>query len=255
MADSPNKREEWISRAVPYYILVLARCFEPGRQSVGKHYTKAFIEQDQEISLSSSELFERAVTVCSRAGLIARFKDDFGPETFAPTKDGGSAHEQLENAFDVFARYERQAEGRKWLDVAIKEINSQWWQVSNLPKSQKQHDVWEPIPVERNDPVCKEAVATLDKTIEAVRADNGYSATHSEERRLVLDKLSAASKRLKEDTQISWMYLRQFAFEPLDLLIRRFGKAATGLAASEAREALVKWLKERAGELLSWLLR
>jgi hypothetical protein len=104
---------------------------------------------------------------------------------------------------------------------------------------------WAPIPLDRNDLQQEQAAEALDRIIEELRGDNGYAATNPEEKAFVQDKLSAVARRLKEDSQISWMYLQEFAFKPLGILIKRFGGAAIGIAAATAKDAFVSWLKSK----------
>jgi len=143
--------------------------------------------------------------------------------------------------------------GSAWLAEAYWKITSEWMSVE-FAKDYPQPDVWQPIPVERNNPSVERAEAALDKGIDIIRSDNGYNATHPEERRYVLDHLTAFAKRMKEDAQIGWMYFKTFALEPLDTVIKRFGKAATGIAAAAAREALIRWARESGGEIIRFLL-
>ncbi|MBU6456993.1 hypothetical protein [Bradyrhizobium sp.] len=111
-------------------------------------------------------------------------------------------------------------------------------------------DPWEPIPLDRDDTAQARATEALDQVVEELRKDNGYSASNPEEKAFVQDKLSAVSKRLKEDTQTSWMYLLEFAVKPLRIVLRRFGAAALGVAALSAKEALISWLKTRGISIL-----
>jgi hypothetical protein len=61
-------------------------------------------------------------------------------------------------------------------------------------------------------------------------AANGYATAHPEERRIVLGKLGAFQKRMREDATISYAYINTFALEPLQDAIRRFVESAPGLA-------------------------
>ncbi|MDZ4366456.1 MAG: hypothetical protein U0987_05430 [Afipia sp.] len=121
-----------------------------------------------------------------------------------------------------------------------KEINV----VDERTKDESEAD-WEPIPLNRDDTKLKDAISALDRVAEELRGDNGYATANPEEKAFVRDKLSAVTKRLKEETYISWMYLNEFAIKPLRILIDRFGGAAIGLAAVAAKEAIKDWLKKK----------
>ena len=104
---------------------------------------------------------------------------------------------------------------------------------------------WEPIPLDREDTLQKQATAALDRVMEELRKDNGYGVSYPEEKAFIQDKLSTLAQRLKNSSQISWMYLSEFAIKPLGMLITRFGKASIGIAASAAKEAISSWLKSK----------
>lgn len=234
-------------------MLALVVYFE--HRDPGTSYTQNDIQEGLELSLPVEELMDRAVRICSEAGLIEQHEDDFGPKSYSAAEGASGAAERLRARFPVFENYQRQRNRDAWLSEAVSTISSNWRTVAwSLPDAPNEPDVWEPIPIDREDPAVKEAVSTVEAATEAIRADNGYAATHDEERRYVLDHLSSALKRLKEDTQIGWMYLKEFALDPLTMVIRRFGKAATGLAATEAQNALLRWLRERIGDILDSLL-
>jgi hypothetical protein len=97
-------------------------------------------------------------------------------------------------------------------------------------------------------------MSALDKVVDELRGDNGYAATNPEEKAYVQDKLLAVTKRLKDASQISGMYLSEFAFKPLAIIIKRFGGAALGVAAAAAKEALASWLKSKGISFLDGLL-
>lgn len=108
-----------------------------------------------------------------------------------------------------------------------------------------EEDNWSPIPLDRNDQQQIQAIEALDRIVEELRGDNGYASTNLEEKTFVQDKLAQAAKRLKEDSQISWMYLNEFVLKPLGILINRFGKASIGVAAQVTKEAFTAWLKSK----------
>jgi hypothetical protein len=114
---------------------------------------------------------------------------------------------------------------------------------------------WEPIPLDRADELQQKAIKALDQTIEELRGSNGYNVVNSDEKVFVHDKLAAVAKRLKDDSQISWMYLQEFAIKPLGIIIKRFGGAAIGIAAVAAKEALSTWLKSKGISLLDSFIK
>lgn len=251
MANRKSKRAEFIEKAVPYYVLAIAWFFNRSYRETA--YTKRDITESLELPLSTADLFERAIKICVDDKLIAQHEDDFGPVSYSRTEGHQRAYEEMEKRYSVFARHEQQADSKIWLVEAHRKINSDWMQIQ-YEKDEPPPDIWQPIPVERDDPLANQAEVALEKAIDAIRSDNGYGATHPEERRHVLDHLTACARRMKEETHIAWMYLKTFALEPLAAVIKRFGKAATGLAATEARDALIKWAREKGGEIIRFFL-
>src|SRR5262245_34059071 len=130
MAEKSSAREQFIQKAVPYYVLALATFFGGMRGKTA--YTKANIVEGQDLPLPTHEIFERAVEVCLGAGLIDRHKDDFGPDSYSPQSNSSEAKEKLEATYDVFERYGRQRDAGAWLKQAIREIDSQWQTVRYL---------------------------------------------------------------------------------------------------------------------------
>ena len=124
-------------------------------------------------------------------------------------------------------------------------------EIGLAPEAVAKESEWEPIPLTRDDTARHAAVDALDRIVDELRGDNGYAATNPEEKRYVQDKLSGAVKRLRDDTQISWMYLNEFAIRPLAILIKRFGNATIGLAAVAAKEAVLTWLKSKGVNFLN----
>lgn len=92
----------------------------------------------------------------------------------------------------------------------------------------------------------------MDQAIEKIESSNGYAAEVPGERQYVLESLKTASKTLKENAQIYWMQLKVFVLEPLSRVIKRFGNAAEGVAASAARDAIHDWLKTAFSKALDW---
>ena len=174
--------------------------------------------------------------VCTEARLVEPLIDEFGPAIYLK-RTGDWAHYQnllegLEYA-PLFRKLEKAGYG--WLKQALQKILTERAKEAKVEQATK--DQWEPIAVDRSNESVKKVISALDETIEAVRADNGYSASQPEERRLVLDALRAAGLRLKEDTQISLTYLNEIALKPLVVVVKRFGKAAVGTLCNRCSQS------------------
>jgi hypothetical protein len=125
--------------------------------------------------------------------------------------------------------------------------------VDELSDEEDSDGVWQPLPLDRQDPYLNAAIQKIDDLAENVRTDNGYNVHFGEERKLILDQLNAVSKRLKEEASISWMYIREFALKPIAVLVKRFGTAAIGVAAETAKAAIKEWLKKKGLNFLEGL--
>jgi hypothetical protein len=212
--------------------------------------------------LKSAALFKLCLRDLIRAGWIDCIEDEFAPLFIrgnASLVDGPMADIGFRRLHD---KYEKLGDSQfEWLDSAliavvdsfeIEELNAilekgeiEFATKASVSSPPNTEDYWSPIPLDRGDANQTAAVKALETLIEELRGDNGYAAAHSEEKAFVQDGLSAVAKRLKENTQISWMYLQEFAFKPLGILIKRFGGAAIGIAAATAKDAFVSWLKSK----------
>lgn len=253
-------KSEFIRRAPLYYALAIAVAVRTGdgqtRETVRRYYAP---NGDELIFyLDRDVLLDEAIVIAHRLGLIEVTQPDFGSpiinrsasywEAWRNAKTPGSPFEYFDKAGDG---------GHSWLREAIDSISTRFGELIITKNDFKTEDQdWEPIPLDRrSDDKLKEALRTVDATIEEVRADNGYAATAPEERNYVLDKLRSANKRLSEDAQITWMYLKNFVLEPLGILISRFGKASVGVAAGAAKKAVIDWLKSKGINILDDLFK
>jgi hypothetical protein len=153
----------------------------------------------------------------------------FGNSLTNTERLGDSKHDWLDSALIAATDYFKMEELRAILDQMDEARATDLGARSIASTPTRPDDDWTPIPLDREDPDQRTALKALEKTIEELRGDNGYAATNPEEKAFVQDKLSAVVKRLRDDSQISWMYLNEFAFRPLGILIKRFGQAAIGI--------------------------
>lgn len=273
MTDKFEKAKLYYSLAIREAILSLGDDFYDSEDA-----HSSMLEEHPEIKhlpsrlLKSESLFKLCLRDFIRAGWIDCIEDEFAPLFIrgnTSLDDGPIADINFRRLHD---KYEKLGDSQfEWLDSAliavvdsfeIEELNailekgeSESATKASLSSSLNAEDYWSPIPLDREDTNQAAAVKALETLIEELRGDNGYGATHSEEKAFVFDGLSAVAKRLREESQISWMYLKEFAFKPLGLLIKRFGRAAIGTTAALARDSLFSWLKSKGVDSLDDLLR
>jgi hypothetical protein len=257
-------------KAIPYYACFICRLMQvPGTSlTIDEIQQSSRVNRDdptdESLLLSDLSIVEQAISFLEEENIIQLVTDEFAPQIVIQHQNFTTNRDLLHRQPDsVFSKYSLAGDGRvAWLNKALSNIDTQLILSGNFSEA---HGItesetpaietaWEPIPLDRNDPSQTEAIEALDHIIEELRADNGYATTYPEEKAFVQDKLLAVTKRIKVDSQISWMYLQEFAFKPLAILVQRFGKAAIGMTASAAREALSSWLKSKGIDFLNNIL-
>ena len=187
---------------------------------------------------------------------IEVLEDDFGPTVYraAPTLLDwfyNDPHEHL----PLFKKY-RDISNLGWLHNALEAVNNHYKELDINPSDFADEFIeigWQPIPLDRADEKLVTATRELDQAIRQIERDNGYAVSFPGERQYVLENLKLASKILKDEGQILVMQIRAYAIDPLGRVVKRFGKAAVGIAADAALAALKEWLKAKAAHLLAGL--
>ena len=187
--------------------------------------------------------------------MLTKITDDFGPTIYKRTSafiDAWESVQKIPNS--PYSKYALAPDKDAWINSAVESLDKAL--VEQRIKEvdfEKPDTEWAPLPVERSNPKLQEATRKLDETIAAIDADNGYNATLPEEKAYVVENLRDAVAKLKKEDTISYGYLKRKVINILDVVIRRFGKAAVGLTAQAARAAIFDWLKEIGAKVLHWL--
>lgn len=256
-------KSEFIDSASSYYAVAIAISVRNTDSATIGAIRRRFTNDDQDEPyyeyLAKGALLERGIEIAQNLGLIVVIRDTFGPDIIKKAGDYfGAWDEAISNEYAPFSKFALAGDdGHDWLRRALISINTKFdeLEIKDTNFIEESRDEWSPIPLDRHDEELEQLTEAVDATIEGLRKDNGYGATYTEEKIYVLEKLSAANRRLKEDAQISWMYLKNFAVDPLVLLVRRFGGAAIGLLASSAVEALKIWLRKKGIAVLDDIFR
>lgn len=230
------------------------------RSSLVRAFTHASETGDPEeyyCLLEKELLLDKAISWLVEQEMIAVIPDEFGPPIYQQTASFDPHWAELKRDERLpFGRYALSPDGEDWVRAALVSVNREFDKhLIMLGDFDQQRSEWEPIPLDRVDPQLNAAIDAIDEAIEMVRSDNGYSATLPEERTFVLDSLANASQTLKEANSTSWPYVRTYALEPLGRLIRRFGAAAIGIAATVARDSLLTWLKAAGVKIIDWVFK
>ena len=209
----------------------------------------------EEPLLTNDGLFESALNFLIEHGVIELDEDDYGPPilTIGATLNALSASNLADKDLKTVQRYLKSRERkREWLEAALVNLKRDLRNREG-PRSKDGEQIeaeesgadWSPLPLDREDAALKQIAQATDALLEEVRANNGYGVEYGEEKRLVVDSLESFSRTIKEEATISWIYIREFAIKPVEILIRRFGVAAIGITAEAAKAAIKEWLKRK----------
>jgi hypothetical protein len=103
------------------------------------------------------------------------------------------------------------------------------------------HDPWSPLPIDREDPSYTEAATEVEAAIEVIRADNGFAASHPEQREGILATLEEGLAWLK-DRAPTRAQIFSLLISPLQWVSTNFSKAVIGEAAKKAAQKVVDLL-------------
>jgi len=201
-------------------------------------------------------LVSSAENILLKGGLIQIFRDDFGPTVYAVPEEyyaGAWKDSPFTETISVFDNFAKRSLTKSWIVSAIDTINMEYHR-HNISDddfvSFDEEDVWEPIPIDHENESLVSAEKELDKAIQAIESNNGYAAEVPGERQHVVDSLKQFREILKNRSETFWPQVKSLAIDPLTRVVRRFGDAATGIAASAAKQALIGWLKDVFGKLV-----
>jgi hypothetical protein len=261
-------KDTFVREAPSYYALAIA-------VSMAAHETRDVFTLSQlkrlplregwSFDLKQSLLVAEGMNILVFAGVAETVHETFGPTLYRRLP--GLTEEWLFSGarplFGVFSRY-AEVRNLQWLSDAIDDVNRTYLSLEISPLDfddipsdwgpSPEASLWEPLPLDRSDPLFSEVAAKVDEAIESIEADNGYAVTVPGERDYVVQSLKSFRTTLKESAQITGMQIKTFALDPLAIVAKRFGGAALGLVVVAAKDTLVTWLKAKFGALLAALL-
>jgi hypothetical protein len=252
-------KAEFVAIAPVYYALAIAAVLKKRPYPVPEFKIRSEFPDNDDSNPEGGTLLDRHV-LWQRgvAWLIARDMikvryDPFGPPIFSQGPKFTEVWDELIGDDSLpFSAYEAAGKTDDWLIPALHALDNTFANLEVSPEDFANPDAeWSPIKIDRGDPAVEKAVSCLEKVIEEVRADNGYTATHPQERDFVLEGLQATLNKL-ESEMISPGYVR-VAIERLGTLTRRFaGTLKEGMIAA-AKGALIEFAKKQFGELLNYV--
>jgi hypothetical protein len=248
------EKAEFVRKAPGYYVAGIAYALE----GVPFPFTREKLNERVENTLGSDILFDVAIRTLSRLGVIEIQTDTFAPtlyragEKFDDWWHSNAAAEQFPLIGRLQSLFPDDRAG--FLRDALHAVNQAAWQISAKPEDFETGppDEWEPIPIDRQNPAFQEVQRTLEIAVREVESNNGYASSAPEERNYVVVQLTRLREALKTEAQVQWMVIKTFGIDPLAIVAKRFGKAAVGMAALAASQALQEWLKKVATKAIEW---
>jgi len=214
-------------------------------------------ELDEYDYVRDNIVLDKALEWLAANELIEAIDDIFGPSIFQRADNFKDQFAQLCQQRDtLFGKYNRLGNKGSWLRSALESLNSTYDALDiSTADFESDSDEWQPLPLERGSEELNEAIQSLDRLINEIRADNGYAVVEPGERDYVIETLSNASNHLKHATTVTLPYLRTYVFEPLAIVAKRFKDAAISLSATAAKEAVIELIKQYGHRAIEFVLR
>lgn len=183
------------------------------------------------------------LTWLKQCDFINVFYDEFGPDCFFVTLEGNL--DEIRNANYPDTPVSKAAHfGAAWLIIALQNIRDG----SNFSNNQDNeitqrlnHDNWQPLPIDREDPLFKVGLKAVEEALKTIEADNGYAATEPEERNAIIASAKGTVQALK-DGYPSKGTVSATLIIPFKYLAKKFGDGIIGAAAKTIWEFGIKLL-------------
>jgi hypothetical protein len=268
-------RETFLNLAPEYYMLALYIHFQyPKEYYTDAGWTKDFSYRDDDADaticyVENAALREEAVRLMRKHGAIKIIQDPFGPTIWQKTDYLDELSEQRESSpASVFFRAKASGDPKVWLFAALQKLNltaEELRVTSNdflaeavadftagaFKTEGEPVDEWAPITIDQANSTVAEATKQLNAATEAIAQDNGYSATHPQERDAVVQDLKGGLEKLKSGV-VSLGWLRRTA-SALRTASGRFANTIKGQTIDGAMLALKEVVKTHVGHALEYL--
>jgi hypothetical protein len=253
-------KAEFVERAPIYYALAIAVALErstgpmPEFKIKGKFPTLDDASPEDNGSLIERWMnWDRAVAWLLSRNMIKIKNDPFGPPIFSQGPKFAEQWNTLIQDEDLpFSTYDAAGKSDDWLIPALYSLENHFVNMDIKAEDFENPDFeWAPIKIDAEDPAVKKAISSLEGVIEDVRSDNGYSASHPQERDYVLEGLQGTLDKFRSPS-ISAGYVR-VAIERLRMLGRRFAGTLKDVAIAAAKGALIEFAKRHFGDALNYL--
>ena len=203
------------------------------------------IHESTGVYLQKEQLFDLALEELKELGIVNIIEDKFGPDVVSFSTDFSDDYHLLRLSEiypkSVYARVKKF--GVEWLASAIDEINSKLSDLDNSETEIKEleslsvdEDIWEPLPIDRSAPEYEETIAGIEKAIQEIGADNGFSAKYPDERDNIIEHANATLKSVKEGKATKGQ-IKQNLIATGSWIMEKFAGSALGALG----KSLVEW--------------
>jgi hypothetical protein len=254
-------KAEFVERAPIYYALAIAVALERATAPMPEFKIKGMFPNDDDARhpddvgslLVRWMIWERAVSWLLARNMIKIRSDPFGPPIYSQSSDFTGEWDRLLNDDTLpFSTYQAAGRSDDWLIPALHSVENYFVNMDMKAADFDNPDAeWTPIKIDAEDSSAKKAISCLQDIIEEVRSDNGYTASHPQERDYVLEGLRGTLDKFKSSS-VSPGYIR-VAIERLRMLSARFSGTLKAVAITAAKEALIEFAKKHLGDALNYL--
>jgi hypothetical protein len=252
-------KTEYVTRAPLYYALAIVVVLKQVQGPITEYKLRTKYPQEDDGNpepgslLDRHMLWEKAVQWLAARNMLTIKYDSFGPPIYFKSNNLDEQYDELIADESLpFASYHAAGETDDWLVPALFGVDNAYENLNITAQDFEQPDrEWEPLQIERGDPVVEKAIESLQKVIEEVRTDNGYTANHPQERDYVLHGLQGTLDKF-ESLSVSGAYVRM-ALERLQTLNRRFAGTVKAGAILAASGALMEFAKAKFGDMLNYV--
>jgi hypothetical protein len=252
-------KAEFINLAPEYYMLAVVLELQSAYGYVSETalidaYTVADEpDADGFCYIENRGLLREAIRLLAKHGGLETLSDPFGPSLYRATNELNNLVAVFEKDFTSPFYKSKQAPNRgAWLRSALSKLNQTGLELGitneDLDKPEAQ---WTPIQIDQDDPIVKDAVQKLSKTVEDIETDNGYSAEHPQERDKVVHDLTGSLAKLKSNS-ISPEWIRT-ALDGLRVAGRRFANTVKAQTIEGTKQAIIEFVKTHMADALSYL--
>lgn len=206
-------------------------------ESWGVEKSSAFGDSYRVKYFESPGLFKEALKSLDKTGAIKLIDDPYGPTIIKILKERYLY--EFEEFEPELVLSKTASFGESWISTALLNLNASSIDEYNIEVEDVNENIdWQPLPIDREDPVYHEALKAVEDAMRVIESDNGYAVTAPEERDAIITSLKGGSEALKNGSPTQ-KYLKDTLVSGFSYLAKKFTDSAIGVAAKKALEALL----------------